>query len=92
VIYCSKNAYPITSKRKALIHSNDSRILASMLGHLQPTLLYIQQHPSVLEAAMIMKIWRTAVGSWSFTMLKKSFQNLFHKRDRDQTGIRTVRK
>ena len=47
------------------------------------TLLYIQQHPLVLEAATIMKSWHAAAGSWSFTMLQKSYRQLLYRRDRE---------
>jgi len=48
------------------------------------TLLYIQQHPSVLETATIAKSWRAAAGFWSFAALQKPYQKAY-RRDREQS-------
>ena len=80
------------------VHPNDSCIVAlASLAYSQkkctihcPIIdtvipLYIQLHYSVLEAAMITKSWSAAGGSWSLTMLQKSYRLLLYRTDRGRS-------
>ena len=48
------------------------------------TLLYIQQHPSVLETAIIAKSWHAAAGLWSFAVLRNLTKVALQKRQRTE--------